>query len=342
MEKKLIQGSFVALITPFNQDGTVDFGGFRTIVDFQADNGTSAVLFMGSTGETSLLTKEEKSKIISETLKFKKTHMPFFYGCTGGSTQETIDMVRYAGKEGADGAILTIPPYIVPPVGDAIHYFLEVADASEIPIGIYNNPMRVGTDLPADAIIRLADHPNIVIDKEAMGRPSQIAKIAAAKKEISLMCCDSPNLSLVVPTMSLGGHGTANMTGNIAPQEMAIISKPWRSFEDAINFRETYLRILPLLEFTYSCINPIPVKSLAKILGLPSGDLRKPYRNLEGEALRRGAEIVKNLGLIEKYGYKLKSFDHLGGKETGCSERTTQAEGVSAAGTSRLTCTVES
>ncbi len=342
MKKKLIQGSFVALITPFNQDGTIDFGGFQTIIDFQAANGTSAVLFMGSTGETSLLAKEEKRKIISETLKFKKSHMPFFYGCTGGSTRETIDMVRYAGKEGADGAILTIPPYIVPPVNDAIHYFLEVADASEIPIGIYNNPMRVGTDLPADAIIRLADHPNIVIDKEAMGRPSQIAKIAAAKKEISLMCCDSPNLSLVVPTMSLGGHGTANMTGNIAPQEMAIISTPWKSFEDALNFRETYLRILPLLDFTYSCINPIPVKSLAKILGLPSGDLRKPYRNLEGEALRKGAEIVKKLGLIEKYGYTSKSFDQLGGEETGRSERTTQAEGVGIAGTSGLTCTRES
>lgn len=342
MNKKLIQGSFVALITPFNQNGTVDFDGFRTIIDFQARNGTSAVLFMGSTGETSLLTKEEKLKLISETQKFKKPHMPFFYGCTGSSTQETIDMVRYAGKEGADGAILTVPSYIVPPVNDAIHYFLEVADASEIPIGIYNNPIRVGTDLPADAIIRLADHPNIVIDKEAMGRPSQIAKIAAAKKEISLMCCDSPNLSLVVPTVSLGGHGTANMTGNIAPQEMAIISKPWKSFEDAINFRETYLRLLPLLEFAYSCINPVPIKSLTKVLGLPSGDLRKPYRNLEGEALRKGLEIVKKLGLTEKYGYSLKSLDQLEEEEPTRPERTSLDETVSLAGNSNLMCIRES
>ena len=202
--------------------------------------------------------------------------------------------------------------------------------------------MRVGTDLPADAIIRLADHPNIVIDKEAMGRPIQIAKIAAAKKEISLMCCDSPNLALVVPTMSLGGHGTANMTGNIAPQEMAIISKPWKSFEDAINFRQTYLRILPLLEFSYSCINPVPIKSLTKVLGLPSGDLRKPYRNLEGEALRKGLEIVKKLGLVEKYGYSLKLFDQLEKEEPGRPERTILDEGVSLAGNSRLTCTRES
>jgi len=291
----------VAIITPFNQDGTVDFEGFRTLIDFQAKNGTRAVLIMGSTGEVSMLSEEERKKIISETVKFNKGNMLFYYGCTRASTQETIDMVCYAAKEGADGAIVTVPPYIFPPMEDAIQYFLEVADASEIPIGVYNNPIRVGTDLSAEAIIRLADHPNIVVDKEAMARPSQIAKIAAAKKDISLMCCDSPNLGLIMPVMSLGGQGTANMTGNIAPQEMAVISKPWRSFEDAENCRKTYLKMLPLLEFHYSLINPVPVKSLAKAVGLPAGDLRRPYRNMEGEALKRGLEIVKELGLVEKY-----------------------------------------
>lgn len=298
-----VEGSFVALITPFNRDGTADFEGFRALIDFQATNGTSALLIMGSTGEVSMLSLEERQKIISETVKFKKGDILLYYGCTRTNTQETIEMVRYAAKEGADGAIVTVPPYICPPVEDAVQYFLEVADASEIPIGIYNNPARVGTDLTAEAIIRLADHPNIVVDKEAMPRPSQIAKIATAKKDIALMCCDSPHYGLIMPVMSLGGHGTANMTGNIAPQEMATISKPWRSFEDAGNCRETYLKLLPLLEFHYSLVNPVPVKSLAKAVGLPAGDLRRPYRNMEGEALKRGVEIVKELGLMEKYHY---------------------------------------
>lgn len=301
MGKVKIEGSFVAIITPFNQDGTVDFEGFRTLIDFQAKNGTSALLIMGSTGEVSMLSLEERQKIISETVKFKKGNILLYYGCTRTNTQETIDMVRYAAKEGADGAIITTPPYIFPPMEDAIQYFLEVADVSEIPIGVYNNPIRVGTDLSAEAIISLADHPNIVVDKEAMARPSQIAKIAAAKKDISLMCCDSPNLGLIMPVMSLGGQGTANMSGNIAPQEMAVISKPWRSFEDAENCRKTYLKMLPLLEFHYSLVNPVPVKSLAKAMGLPAGNLRKPYRNMEAEALKRGLEIVKELGLVEKY-----------------------------------------
>ncbi len=305
MANTIIEGSFVALITPFNQDGTVDIEGFRTLLDFQASNNTSAVLIMGSTGEVSMLSKEERQKIISKTVKFRKGDMLHYYGCTCSSTRETIEMVRYAGNEGANGAIVTVPSYICPPVEDAVRYFFEVADASEIPIGIYNNPGRVGTDLPAEAIIRLADHPLIVVDKEAMNRPSQIAKIAAAKKEISLMCCDSPDLGLIMPVMSLGGHGTANMTGNIAPQEMAVISRPWKSFEDAQNCKETYLRLLPLLEFHYSLINPVPVKSLAKALGLPSGNLRSPYQNMEGDALARGVQIVKELGLVEKYGYSI-------------------------------------
>jgi 4-hydroxy-tetrahydrodipicolinate synthase len=305
MEKPKIEGSFVALITPFNRDGVVDFEGFRTLLDFQATNGTSALLIMGSTGEVSMLSKEERQEIISKTVKFKKGDMLLFYGCTGNTSQETMNMVRYAAKEGADGAIVTVPSYICPPVEDALRYFLEIADASEIPIGIYNNPSRVGTDLPAEAIIRLAEHPNIVVDKEATTRPGQIAQIAAAKKDISLMCCDSPHLGLVMPVMSLGGQGTANMTGNIAPREMAIISKPWKSLEDAENCRETYLKILPLLDFHYSVVNPVPVKSLAKALGLPAGDLRRPYRNMEGEALKRGLEIAKELGLVEKYQFSI-------------------------------------
>lgn len=306
MGKPILTGSFVALITPFKEDGEPDIEGFGRLIEFQATHGTSALLIMGSTGEVSLLSREERHRIITETMAFKKHGLPLFYGCTANNTQETIAMVRYAAKAGADGAVVTVPSYVYAPVDAALQYFLEVADASPIPIGIYNNPIRVGTDLPAEAILRLADHPNVVIDKEAMARPGQIAQILAAGKELSLMCCDSPHLGLVPAVMSLGGHGTANMTGNLAPAEMAIISKPWKTLEDADHFRETYLKILPLIQFTYSRVNPVPVKSLARVMGLPAGRLRKPYLNMAGGALRAGLEIVKRLGLVELYGYKIR------------------------------------
>ncbi len=307
MGSKRLEGSFVAIVTPFNRDGSVDLEGFRTLIDFHADHGTSALLIMGSTGEVSMLTENERHQVISETVKFKKNDVPLYYGCTCSNTQSTIDMVRYAGNEGADGAIITAPAYIVPPVEDVVPFYLEVADASTIPIGIYNNPARCGVDLSAEDIIRLADHPNIVVDKEAMPRAGQIAEIAAAQKDISLMCCDYPGYGLVMPVMSLGGQGTANITGNVAPEELSVISKPWKSWEDAENCREMFLKMLPLSNFNYCRVNPIPVKSLMKALGLPSGNLRRPYRELDENELKQGIEIVKSLGLDRKYGYSIDS-----------------------------------
>ncbi len=307
MPKVKLEGSFVATITPMNRDGSIDLGGFRTWIDFHHENGTSALLLMGSTGEVSLLSTEERHLVIAETVKFKKPGMPLYFGCTANDTANTIDMVRYAAGEGADGAIITVPSYITPSVDDAVRFYLEVAESSAIPIGIYNNPTRVKTDLDSGAVIHLAQHPNIVVLKEATSRMAQIAEVAAAKTDLSLMCCDSPNLGLVISVMALGGQGTANMTGNIAPREMAAMSKPWTSFADAETFRETYLGLLPLLSFTYSATNPVPVKSLAKALGMPAGDLRRPYQGLGAEALARGLAIVDRLGLFESYGYLPKA-----------------------------------
>ena len=307
MAKTRIEGSFVALITPFNRDGSIDFDGFRTLLEFQARHGTAAVLIMGSTGEVSMLRPEERRNIVSETVKHKTGGMLQFYGCTGNSTETTIENVAYAAEEGADGAIVAVPPYICPSEQDAVRYFLDVADASPIPIGIYNNPPRVKTDLTAASTTRLAEHPNIVVDKEATARVAQIAQLAAAKPDISLMCCDSPNLGLVVPLMALGGHGTANMTGNLIPEELATISTPWKDFDDAVACRETWLAMLPLFHFTYSAINPVPVKSLMAALGLPAGGLRRPLSALEGEALQKGVDLVRELGIAEKYGFTLRA-----------------------------------
>src|SRR6201996_3096242 len=307
MAEKLT-GSFVALITPFNKDGSVDFAAFRTLLKFHESHGTSAVLIMGSTGETSMLSPEEKKQIIVETAKMKTGRMPIFFGCTGNNTEATIANVRFAAANGADGAILAAPAYICAPEADIERFFLDVADATDLPLGIYNNPPRVKSDLHWDNLLRIFKHPNYVVHKESTARVGQVAQVLAGNPSVSVMCCDSPNLGLVVPTMSLGGHGTANMTGNIVPAELATISTPWTSYVEASNFKNTYLEILPLLHFTYSAINPVAVKSLMKALGMPAGDLRKPLTALDAEALAKGLRIVADLGLDKRYGYKLKSL----------------------------------
>ena len=196
---------------------------------------------MGSTGETSMLSPEEKKQIIVETAKMKTPRMPIFFGCTGNNTESTIANVRFAKDNGADGAILAAPAYICAPEDDIERFFLDVADATDLPLGIYNNPPRVKSDLHWDHLLRIFKHPNYVVHKESTARVGQVAQVLAGKPDVSVMCCDSPNLGLVVPTMSLGGHGTANMTGNIAPAELATISTPWTSYAEAESFKNAYL-----------------------------------------------------------------------------------------------------
>jgi 4-hydroxy-tetrahydrodipicolinate synthase len=305
MPKLRLEGSFVALITPFNADGSVDYGAFRTLLDWHARSGTSAVLIMGSTGEVSMLTPEERREVVERTAAMKDGRMKLFYGCTGASTAATIAYLKHAKAAGADGAILAAPSYICAPEDDIEAYFAECADAVPLPIGIYNNPPRVKSDLHWDHLLRLLKHENIVVLKESTTRVGQVAQVLAASPDAAVMCCDSPNLGLVVPTLSLGGHGTANMTGNLDPVGIAALSKPWHDPAQSVVFRETYLRLLPLLHFTYSAINPVAVKSLMKAVGLPAGDLRRPLRGLAPEHLARGLAVVRRLGLDAQYGWRL-------------------------------------
>lgn len=299
------KGSFVALVTPMNQDGSIDIQGFRELLQFHETHGTKAVLIMGSTGEVSLLSLEERKKIITETARMKSGKIALYYGCTGNNTESTIEMVQFAKGEGADGAIIAAPAYICASNDAITDYAEEVCDSVDLPIGFYNNPPRVKTDLHWDDLLRLSKHPNMVVLKESTTRVGQVAQMCAAKPDISIMCCCSPNLGLVVPTMSLGGHGTANMTGNIIPQEFATMSTPWENSEDAQNFQQAYLRNLDMLHFAYLETNPVAIKTLMRALGLPSGPLRKPLQPLSENHLQNGLKIVARLGLDKKYGYKL-------------------------------------
>ncbi|UOM35618.1 dihydrodipicolinate synthase family protein [Acuticoccus sp. I52.16.1] len=298
-------GSFVALVTPMNLDGSIDYEGFRTLLDWHHENGTSAVLIMGSTGEVSMLSPQERRDIVSRTVKMRPGGMQMYYGTTGANTEQTVANVQYAAAEGADGAIFAAPAYICADNGDIREYAREVLDSADLAMGFYNNPPRVKTDLHWSDILAIADHPNMVVLKESTTRVGQVAQVCAAKPDMSIMCCCSPNLGLVIPTMALGGHGTANMTGNLIPREMVTISTPWTSGEDAFACREAWLTYLPILHFAYSAINPVAVKTLMRALGLPSGPLRKPLRPLAPEALAKGLDSIKALGLDRAYGFDL-------------------------------------
>ena len=227
-----------------------------------------------------------------------------WYGCTGNNTSTTIDYVRHAKAAGADGAIFAAPSYICADNAAITDYALDVLDSADLAMGFYNNPPRVKTDLHWTDLLRLAKHPNMVVLKESTTRVGQVAQVCAGAPDMAIMCCCSPNLGLVVPTMALGGHGTANMTGNLIPQEMAVISKPWETGEDAFACRSAWLENLPMLHFAYSAINPVAIKTLMRAVGLPAGPLRKPLQPLPEAAVRDALEMVARLGLDRRYGLR--------------------------------------
>jgi len=302
-----VTGSFVALITPMNDDYSVDHGGFKELIDFQRVNGTSALLIMGSSGEVSMLTSEERHTIVERTVGAKDDDLQIWYGCTGATTEATIDYVQQAAAAGADGAILAAPSYIAASTDNIVQFFLDVADVSPIPIGIYNNPPRVMTDLHPEDIVKIAAHPMVTVLKESTARVGQVAEVARAGIDAAMMCCCNPHLGLIVPTMSLGGHGTANVSGNMIPQEMAQISTPWSDFDTVKTFQETYTRILPMLEFAYCAVNPVPAKSFLGAVGMPAGPMRRPLTLLDPDRLAAGLGAARDLGLDEKYGYQISS-----------------------------------
>jgi 4-hydroxy-tetrahydrodipicolinate synthase len=319
MKKDLIypEGSWVALITPFDERGKLDVKGFKDLVDFQASNETSGLLLMGSTGEPTSLSQEERKTIIEEMALYCHGKIPAFFGVTCGSTSQTVELAQFAQEKGADGIMLVIPPYIAPPQSAVYDYLKSVCQSVDIAVAIYNNPARVIVNIDPPTISKLLEEcPNLVADKEAVPSVAQLASVMkGAKGGLRLLCCDAPNYALTIPTLGMGGHGTANVTGNVAPREMAELSEPWRSWDDVVKGRDLYFKYLPLMEAAYSATNPVAIKAMVKLMGLPSGDPRPPLPKIEGDKLKPLEEVIRRFKLREKYGRKVEPSFEKGDKD---------------------------
>ncbi|OGP74909.1 MAG: 4-hydroxy-tetrahydrodipicolinate synthase [Deltaproteobacteria bacterium RBG_16_49_23] len=298
------EGSWVALITPFDTKGRVDMEGFKRLVDFQAHHKTGGLLLMGSTGEPTSLSHGERREIISEMAPYCRGKIPVFFGVACGSTEATIELAQFAEEKGADGIMLVVPPYIAPPQPAVYSYLKTICQSVNIAVAVYNNPARVIVNIDPPTIIKLFEEcSNLVADKEAVPSVVQLASVMEGTgNRIRLLCCDAPNYALTIPTLGMGGHGTANVTGNAAPREMAELSKPWKSWEDVVRGRSLYFEYLPLMEAAYSATNPVAIKAMVKLMGLPSGDPRPPLPKIEGEKLKPLEEVIRRFKLKEKYG----------------------------------------
>ena len=296
-------GSWVAIPTPFNKSNTIDWEGFKTLIDFQASHGTSALLVLGSAGEATLLSVEERQEIVKNLSKYGKGRIPIFYGATFPTTGDTVKFSKFAESEGADGLVYTVPPYLIPPQLSVVEFLLTCMQSVQIPVGVYNNPTRTGVSITPETIELLANKcPNFVADKEAMPSVQQLVEVKRrVGDKINILSCDFPKYSILLPTLAIGGSGAANIGGNIIPEEMAKMSRPWINMEIIEESRTLYLKYYNLLKALYWLSNPIVIKAGLKLLGLPAGRPRKPLPELKGDKLTELKTIMDELGIFEKY-----------------------------------------
>lgn len=299
-------GSWVAMPTPFTEDNKIDYSGLEVLIERQIKYGTSQLFVLGSCGEITLLSQEEKKSIVKEVVKMTRGRIPVYFNASAASTGESIEFAKYIEAEGGDGAIFTVPPYVLIPQTAVYEHLNKCMSSVKIPVGIYNNPSRVGVNIEPETIAKLSENnKNFIVDKEAVGTVEQLVKVKRmCGDKLNILCCDFPKYSIVLPTLAVGGNGTANIGGNIIPEEVANYSKPWDTYEQMITSRKEYFKWFPLLEALYWFSNPIVVKAALNILGLPAGSLRKPYQNLKGEKYNQLERLMHEMGVVDKYGVK--------------------------------------
>lgn len=309
MKRFNVEGSWPALITPMTSGDEVDYGVLRRLVGFHAENHSTGVLLLGSTGEAIMLTAEERRKTIDTVLDEANDKTPVMVGVASVTTKQTVENARYAKEAGAAAGLIVQPPYIKPSQASLYSYFKDVADAVDMPFVIYNNPERCGVNVEPETIARLARHPNIVAVKEAGPNPYGVMRtVELTRGEFNVLCCDCPFYALIPVVMSSGGKGTSNVTGSLCPREMAVISKPWEGYEDAENMQEYLYRYLPLIRMMYSESNPVPLKWAMNQVGANVGSPRKPLHEL-GEANQRAMrQTMERLGIMAEDSYQREYF----------------------------------
>ncbi len=288
------RGSIVAMITPFTEDGKIDRDGVERLINFHIENGTDAILLAGTTGESATLTHDEHKELIKMGVEIANGRIPIVAGTGSNSTAEALDLTRAAREAGADAALLITPYYNKPTQKGMYLHFKKIAEEVDIPIILYNVPSRTGINLLPDTVARLSEIPNIVAVKEASGNLGQMVQIVSKVKEgFKLMSGDD---QLLLPILSIGGTGVISVVANIIPKDMAQMIKEWEA-GNVDKAREMYYKMYPLAQAMFYETNPIPVKTAAGLLGLPTGPLRLPLAPMDDANLEKMKKAMRDYGL---------------------------------------------
>ena len=273
-----LQGSFVALVTPMLENGSLDFDALEALVEWHIESETNGIVSVGTTGESATVSVPEHLEIIKKTIDFVDGRVPVIAGTGGNSTQEAVELTQTAAELGADYALIVTPYYNKPNQEGLFQHFIKIADSVEIPQILYNVPARTACDLRPDTVMRLASHQNIVGIKEALDsseRLSELIRISqsvADQKNFSVFSGDDPSFSSF---MANGGDGVISVAANIVPKYISQICS--LNLSDQFDHAEELNSILKnLYELLFVESNPIPVKWMLNKMGRIQPGIRLP------------------------------------------------------------------
>ena len=292
----IFEGAGVALVTPFQDNGEIDYNRLEELVEEQIAGGTDAIVACGTTGEASTMTHEEHLDVISYVCQVTKGRIPVIAGTGSNCTETAIYLSQEAEKRGADGILVVSPYYNNATQKGLIAHFTAVANSVKIPMIVYNIPSRTGVNIkPVTLAAMLTQVDNIVGVKEATGNISEAAELMSLTDgKLDLY---SGNDDQTVPLMSLGGKGVISVLSNIAPRQTHQICQEFMSG----NVKEScrlQLEAIPLIKALFCEVNPIPVKAAFKIMGKSTGPLRMPLTEMEPENQEILRAAMKAYGLI--------------------------------------------
>ena len=290
-----ITGSIVALVTPMQDDGGVDYAALRRLIDWHIEQGTDCIGVVGTTGESPTVSSEENCEVIRVAVEHAKGRVPIMAGTGSNSTAEAIEFSRYAKKVGADCTLSVVPYYNKPSQEGIYQHFKAIAEAVDIPMVLYNVPGRTVADMQVETALRLAQVPGIVGIKEASGDIERAAwLIKQAPKSFAIYSGDD---STAIALMLLGGHGNVSVTANVAPKAMHELCAAALA-GDARKAAAIHLRLLPLHKQLFCEPSPAPTKWAMAKLGLCSEALRLPITPLSDAGQRLVGDAMRDAGLL--------------------------------------------
>ena len=293
MAHNIFKGLGIALITPFTSDGSVDYDALKRIIDYQLDNGADFLCILATTGETPCLTKDEKSAIKTLVVNRVKGRVPILMGCGGNNTRAVVEEIRETDWLGVRGVLSVCPYYNKPSQEGLYRHFKAIAEASPLPVVLYNVPGRTGINLKAETTVRLAeDCENIIAIKEAGGSLEQVDEII--KNKPARFDVISGDDALTFPMIASGAAGVISVIGNALPKEFSrMIRLEFNGEYEAA--RKIHHRFTELYSLLFVDGNPAGVKALLHEMGMIENELRLPLVPTRITTMQKMAEILKEL-----------------------------------------------